>query len=53
MKLIWIQWVEGVEPMGPTVVIEVEQNVAHPKWTLLLHGSQVNVNLGQFPDMWL
>jgi len=28
-------------------------NVVHPTWTPLLHGSQVNTHVGQFPNMWL
>lgn len=28
-------------------------NVAHPTWTPLLHSSQVNIHVGQFPSMWL
>jgi hypothetical protein len=30
-----------------------ETNVVHPTWTPLLHGSQVNTYVGQFPNMWL
>jgi hypothetical protein len=50
MRLIWIQWVEGVEPMGALVAIELVQNVVLHRWTLLLHGSQANANLDQFLD---
>lgn len=28
-------------------------NVVHPTWTPLLHGSQANTHVGQFPNMWL
>jgi len=28
-------------------------NVVHPTCTPLLHGSQENAHVGQFPNMWL